>query len=399
MSKHLRISALCASLLLAVPVLAQSPASSPTQALHSAAELEQYLKAGANPLDAFTPYGRRDFLRGLCWGEQSSCGLSFKAIERELTADQARAVARLFGAESYIQHVIQVLDQTPPLRLPEPSATLEQRYLDMQAKLNAMDKSADATDNITQRNFQPMISHYLQSHATELAQLDRLSTSDLVLLFDGLFALAGSSLDEQVIAQQQKVYAQLRARQLDTRRGLDDNLLKPLMNLRMFDAIAQLQAQYPSLHSVKLPQVEDKLGKNFVGRSVYRYEPDGNRLVREEFGFASGKQLLMVVDAGCHFSRDAMARLSSDAGFAQLARDAHLVMLTPPASAAPTFMLRLWNRAHPEWAIQVASNRSEWREIDAPGVPIFYVFENGKLIHREQGWRGEATLTELKKRL
>lgn len=399
MSKHLRISALCASLLLAVPVFAQTPASSPVQVLRSAAELEQYLKSGANPLDAFTPYGRRDFLRGLTWGARGLGGISPRAIKRELTSDQARAVARIFGAEMDIQHVIQALDQTPPLRLPEPSADLERRYLDMQAKLNAMDKEANATDNFTQRNFQPLISYYLQAHATELAQLDRLSTSDLVLLFDGLTSLAGSSLDEQVIAQQQNVYTQLRARQLDTRRGLDDSLLYPLMNLRMFDAIAQLQAQYPSLQSVKLPQVEDTLGKDFVGRSVYRYEPDGNRLVREEFGFALGKQLLMVVGEGCHFSRDAMARLSSDAGFAQLARAAHLVLLTPPASAAPTFMLRLWNRAHPEWPIQVASNRSEWREIDAPGVPIFYVFENGKLIHREQGWRGEATLAELKKKL
>ena len=394
-----RISALCAGLLFAVSVFAQNPASPPAQVLRSAAELEQYLKAGANPLDAFTPYGRRDFLRGLCWGEQDSCGLSYKAIQRELSTDQARAVARLFGAESYIQQVILSLDQSPPLRLPEPSATLEQRYLDMQVELRAMDKEVNATDNITQRHFQPVISHYLQAHATELAHLDRLSTSDLVLLFDGLTSLAGASLDEQVIAQQQNVYAQLRARQLDTRRGLDDNLLYPLMNLRMFDAIAQLQAQYPSLQSVKLPQVEDKLGKNFVGRSVYRYEPNGNRLVRAEFSFAPGKQLLMVVGEGCHFSLDAMARLSSDAGFAQLARDANLAILTPPASAAPTFMLSQWNRAHPEWQIQVASNRSEWREIDAPSVPIFYVFENGKLIHKVSGWEGEVTLNAIKKKL
>lgn len=394
-----RISALCASLLLTVPVLAQTLAASPSQVLRSAAELEQYLKAGASPLDAFTAYGRRDFLRSLCWGEQGSCGLSFKAIQRELTVDQARAVARLFGAESYLQHVIQALDQTPPLRLPEPSANLERRYLDLQAELNAKDKPANSSGGITQRNFQPVIAHYLQAHATEMAQLDRLSLSDLVLLFDGLSTLAGQSLDEQVIVQQQKIYAQLRARQLDTRRGLDDSVLSPLMSLRMFDAIAQLQAQYPSLQTVKLPQVEDKLGKDFVGRSVYRYEPDGHRLVREAFGFAKGKQLLMVVDAGCHFSSDAMARLSSDAGFAQLARDAHLVILTPPASSAPTFMLSQWNRAHAEWPIQVASNRGEWREIDAPAVPIFYVFENGKLIHSEKGWAGEKTLAELKKML
>lgn len=396
MPKNLRISALCASLLFAVPVLAQSPALPQTQVLRSAAELEQYLKAGTNPLDAFTPYGRRDFLRGLHWGERGLGGFSYRVIQRELSADEARAVARLFDSESVIQSLISALEQSPPLRLPEPSADLERRYLAMLAELEATSRLESTSGGITQRNFQPIIAHYLQAHAIELAQLDRLSLANLVLLFDGLSELAGSSLDEQVIAQQQKVYAQMRVRQLDTRRGLDDSLLYPLMNLRMYEVIEQLQAQYPSLQTAKLPQVEDKLGKNFAGRSVYRYESNGNRLVREEFHFAKGKQLLMVVDEGCHFSRDAMARLSSDAGFAQLARDAHLVLLTPPASAAPTFMLNQWNRAHPEWPIQVASKRSEWREIDAPEVPIFYLFEDGKLIHRAKGWEGEKTLAELK---
>lgn len=396
MSKILRISALCASLLFAVSVSAQVSVPSTTQVLRSAVELEQYLKAGANPLDAFTPYGRRDFLRGLHWGERGLGGFSYRAIQRELSADEARAVAHLFDSESVIQSLIRALEQSPPLRLPEPSADLERRYLAMQAELNAQNKQMNSSEGTTQRNFQAIITHYLQAHTSELAQLDRLSLADLALLFDGLSELAGSSLDEQVIAQQQKVYAQMQVHQLDTRRGLDDSLMYPLMNLRMFDAIAQLQTQYPGLQTVKLPQVEDKLSKDFVGRSVYRYESDGHRLVREEFRFAKGKQLLMVVGEGCHFSRDAMARLSSDAGFAQLARDAHLVMLTAPASAAPTFMLSQWNRAHPVWPIRVASKRSEWQEIDAPEVPIFYLFEDGKLIHSAKGWEGEKTLAELK---
>lgn len=372
-----------------------SPDSLPV-VVRSAAELGRVIQAGANPLDAFTPYGRRDFLRGLTWGERGLGGFPTRALKRELSSEQALAVARMFGAESYMRDAIASLDQTPPLRLSEPSADLERRYLAMQAELNAQDRQAHASGGVTQRDFRLVIAHYLQAHATELAQLDRLSVSDLVLMFDGMSALAGSSLDEQVIALQQQVYAQLRMRQIDTRRGLDDSLLHPLMSLRMFDVIAQLQSQYPSLQAVKLPQVEDKLGKEFAGRSVFRYEPDGHRLVREAFHFAAGKQLLMVVDSGCHFSRDAMASLSSNAGFAQLARDAHLVLLTPPASAAPTFMLKQWNSAHPEWQIQVASKRSEWRDIDAPGVPIFYLFENGQLKRQVTGWEGEKTLAELK---
>lgn len=396
MPKILRISTLCAGLLFSVQALAQSPALLQTQVLRSAAELEQYLKAGANPLDAFTPYGRRDFLRNLCWGERGSCGLSYGAIQRELTAEQARAVASLFGAESYLHDLISTLDQTQPLRLSEPNVDLERRYLAMRDEISTINKQEHASGGYTQREFQSLITHYVQAHATELAQLDRLSASDLVLLFDGVSALAELSLDEAMIAQQQKVYAHMRSRHLDTQRGLDDSVLRPLMHLRMYDEIAQLQARFPSLHKVTMPKVEDQLGKDFVGRSVYRYESDGNRLVREAFGFAQGKQLLMVVGAGCHFSRDAMAHLNNDVGFAQLARDAHLVLLTPPASAAPTFMLNQWNRAHPQWPLLVASNRKEWAEFDRPSVPIFYVVEDGKIVQQVVGWAGEKTVATLK---
>lgn len=393
------ISALCLGVLLLTSARAQSPASSATLVLHSAVELEQYLKTPVHPLDAFTNYGKREFLRSLTWGARGLSGFSIRPIERELNSEQALAVARLFGAESYIRPFIQALDHTPPVRLPEPSVALEQGYLNLEAELKTLDQQESSSDSITQRDFQAVIQPYLQAHAEKLSQLAQLSASDLVLLFDGLTMLAMQSLDEQVISEQQRVYAQMRVRQIDTRRGLDESLLRPLMGLRMFDAITTLQARYPHLQAVKLPQVEDSLGKDFVGRSVYRYDVSGSRLVREEFRFAQGKQLVMVVNSGCQFSRDAMDRLSRDTGFAQLAQAANLILLTPPASAAPHFLLEQWNRKHPEWPLRVASNRREWLEIDARAVPLFYLFENGKLIHKEVGWRGDATLAALRKML
>jgi hypothetical protein len=104
-----------------------APTASAPPVVHSRAELEARLAAGPSPLDAFTPYGRRSFLKSLRWGESGLGGMRTTELVRELNTEEIGAVLRLLDASAYMGMLVDATHGAPPLRLPEPSVAIERR--------------------------------------------------------------------------------------------------------------------------------------------------------------------------------------------------------------------------------------------------------------------------------
>lgn len=365
--------------------------------IRNAAELEVRIRQGLAPFEVLTPFGRRDFLRGLTWGSKGLGTLSVQSMMRELSAEQITALARVFDAEKYVQSLLSKAAAYPPLRLNDTSAEREAHYFALMDKIESERGIIDSEAGISRQDFQPLIHEFNRRFGQDLLphNMEKMSDGDLVLLFDSVTDVAFISLDPKFTAQQQRIYEALQSRGIDTRRDINQRMLQTMLHLRQFDQARAFISTHPDLHDTKIPNVDDRLGNNYQGRSVFAYDAGTNTLTRQALKFESGKQLLMVVNSGCDFSRRALAAINDDHVLAQAMREAKLLILTPPSFAAPLFLIEKWNAQHPEQTMRVAADRAEWQDIDKPGVPMFYVFENGKVLNVVEGWQGQKTRDQL----
>jgi len=218
--------------------------------------------------------------------------------------------------------------------------------------------------------------------------LARQPLGDLLPLFDAANLVAfenpGSAAFEQLLL----VHAELSARGVDTRRDLDKAVLKAMLAARRFDQARDFAATRPHLDAGAIPRVADALAPGFRGRSVFEYDAARNTLTRQAVLPSPGAELVMVVGAGCHFSRDALDAIGSDAALQKRLRDAGLLLLTLPNEAPSLDFVAGWNAGHAALPMRIPFDAREWQAIDVPAVPAFYLLKNGKVIARHRGWAG-----------
>lgn len=368
-------------------------AQTPIAPIQNVAELESRLQKGLPPLEALTPFGKREFLRGLSWGRKGVGSISVKSMVRELSADQITALAGVFGVESYVQSLLKRAAKYPPLRLLDPSKEREEHYFAMDDRIRREQPMTDDESGVSRQNFALLLQEFDRRFGQDLKphNLKALSDSDLVLVFDSLSSVAFLSLDTNLIARQGKVFDELQRRGIDTRRDINGQVLQNMVRLREFNQAREFIVTHPDLQETKIPHVDDPLGSDYQGRSVFAYDAETNTLRRQALRFENGKQLVMVVDSGCEFSRRALAAIDEDVVLAKVVRQVKLVILTPPSSAPPLFFIEKWNAKHPDQVMRVAANRIEWHEIDKPSVPMFYIYEDGKISKVIEGWQGQKT--------
>jgi len=299
--------------------------------VRSASELERRLQTGATPLDALTPYGRREFLHGLRWGTKGLAGFSFAVLRRELLPEQITAIAKFLNFEPHVKSLLVDAGRFPPLRLPEPDAALEQRVLTFKTWMDTQSRSQsqNSKEALTRNDHSALLSRFQQDFAEELQSnyLEQAKDGDLVLLFQlsqsvAFFALSPASADTT-----NRIYQVLKVRGLETRRGIDRDMLEILLRQRDFEKARVFVTQHPDLDADIMPRIDDKLPTNFQGRSVYNYDPPSNTLTRKAVQLSTGKQLVMVVGAGCHFSRDALAKISENVPLQQLRNASHSLQI------------------------------------------------------------------------
>lgn len=366
--------------------------------VRSEAQLQAVLASGQpTPLDALTPYGRRSFLRSLSWGTRGLGGFGTREMLRELDAGQIDALAAFIDSSSYSPARGRDLS-SPPLRLPEPSAEIEGRLVQLEqfrkedaaSGRNAGVRSTVADTSALERRYLALFGEHMGE-----ASLRKRSVGDLPLLFDAATLAGGDGRFAQAAEHQRMVYREMQRRGLDTRRGFDEVVLDGLLAGREFVQARSFAATRPHLQRWTIPAVHDPLGPGFTGRSVYRYDAATQTLVREALPHPSGIELVMVVDAGCHFSADALAALRKDADLRARLLEANLRLVTPPRSSIAYRFVEEWNAANPAIPMRIPYHAREWQAIDVLGVPEFYVLNKGKVVAKLSGWPAEGNKAAL----
>jgi hypothetical protein len=341
------------------------------------------------PLDALTPYGKRRFVGALKWGDNGLGGFSYAPLVRELNDAQLAAVLVFLDSESSLPTLRAMLDGGP-LRLPAPSATVEQGLEQLeQFAASENEKRRSASSFSTTLGAQPLLRYYLDLFGKRMAQsaLQRQPLGDLPLLFDAAALVDGEFPGSPALGHLLLVHGEMAARGIDTRRGFDVAVLKALIGARRFEQARTFAAARPHLGRQAVPKVVDALGAAFAGRSAYQYDAASKTLTRQAVPYPAGHELVMVVDAGCHFSRDALEALRGDADLQARLRKANLVLVTPPRSAISLGFIGNWNAANPSLPLRVPYDVREWQQIDVAGVPEFYLLKGGRVVGQlRSGW-------------
>jgi hypothetical protein len=340
MSRRLSRPALLLSLACwAIPALAAEPSVVRTQA-----QLQSVLASRQpTPLDALTPHGKRDLLRTMQWNEAGeSRGFSYRSIVRELDEQQLAALLAFLDS-SFMLDDLRPMLAGAPLRLPEPSPEIERRLVEFQ-------RIAD--EEATRRHTAPKGGATVRSPTNALQHYRRL-------------------FEEPMDAA-------------SLRRQAPGDLLP------LYDAARDFAATRPHLGTRGIPTVKDPLGGAFAGRGLYRYDRAAHTLTREAAPVPTGVQVVMVVNAGCQFSTNALAAVRGDAALQARLRQANLLILTPPASGVPFHYISEWNAANPTLPMGVPDKLEAWREVDGYSVPRFVVLRDGKVMGQVAGWPEEG---------
>lgn len=359
--------------------------SAPSAALRTRAELQALLDSrGASPLDAFTPYGKRRFLRSIAWGSKGVGGFGTAQLVRELDADQLAAVLDLIDARAYLPQLRTDLAGAS-LRLPEPAADTERR---LQALEDTAQAGREEHGASTTAGAPALLRAYTSLFAGRMdgAALRAAPDADLPLLFDAA-ALAdawnpGAGAFDDLL----RVHRELGARGIDTRRTFDASVLHALEAARRFDAAQAFRAAHPALAGMAIPDLDDRLGPAFAGRSILRYDAAANVLTRVTAPAPAGFQLVVLVGAGCHYSQDALAAIHADADLQAHLRQAGAMLVTAPDAPVPTRFIAAWNAANPGLPLSAPHDMRGWDAMRMANVPHFYLLKDGKVVAEDSGW-------------
>jgi hypothetical protein len=355
------------------------------------------------PLDALTPYGKREVIRKIRWNENGLAGFGSTPLVRELGHGQLAAVLSFLGASAYLPMLEKKL-VGPPLRLSAPSSQTE---LDLQrlrefAEADATRRavaSASISVSATEIGAPAVLQRYYQLFGNRLnpATLSNEPSGNLVALFDAASLAANDNPASSAVDDMLRLHHELTARAIDTRRTLDDAMLYALLAARRFAKAQAFAALRPDLAQMAIPQVVDSLGPAFTGRSAFAYDAKHNTLTRVAMPSRSGTELVMVVGAGCHHSANALQALQADPELQRRLRQVHLVLVTAPNAPIETRLISEWNAANPSMPIHAPYSAAQWKGIDATGVPSFHLLRNGKIVDQLTGWsdNGKADLLKL----
>lgn len=343
--------------------------------VHSEVEFKAALASNATtPLDALTPFGKREAIRQMRWYEGRLASFGIAPFIRELDHEQVAAILRFIDSGTYLPMLDKKLVGAP-LRLPAPSPAVE-RDLQMLRQFAEDDgaRRARADGVVTQVGAPAVLSRYQELFGTRMngANLSVEPLGDLVPLFDAAGMAANGNPASQALDDMQRVHSELTARGIDTRRMLDDTLMDSMLAARRFEQARTFAANRPHLAKFAIPRIVDHLGADFKGRSAFEYDAARNTLTRMDLTAPHGTQLVMVVGAGCHNSENALQAIHGDAALQARLRAANLVLITAPNGPVETSLIAEWNGANPTMPTRAPYNAQEWMGIEVTGIPALF---------------------------
>jgi hypothetical protein len=378
---------------------AAAAASAPA-VVHTQETLRVALASGKpTPLDALTPYGKREAIRQMRWGERGLASFGFTPLIRELDHEQLVAVLRFLDTADYLP----MLDKRlvgPPLRLPAPSRQVEKDMQLLQQLADETDtRRAEATATATEVGAPAVLQRYQELFSARLnpATLTAQPRGDLVPLFEAANLAANGNPTSSAVDDMLRVHHEFTTRGIDTRRTLDDAVLSAMLAARRFEEARTFAATRPHLADVPVPRVVDPLGPGFRGRSAFAYDATQNTLTRLSLPSPNGAELVMVVGAGCHNSDNALQAIHEDAALQARLKGTNFVVVTAPNAPIETSLITRWDAANPTMPIRAPYNVREWQGIEVMGIPAFFLLRNGKVVDQRTGWpaEGKAELVKL----
>ena len=377
------------------PARAKAPAERPSVVRNQEA-LEASMRQGATPLDAFTAFGRREFLAGLVWsdGGRGLGGLSAKPMIRELRPDQIVALMAFLGLKDLGDSIAAALPESPPLRFPEPGVDVEKSWRDISDLIARQVVSEGSSGSTTDLGHDELIARYRSSLGRRIdnGSLSAESLGNLLLLFDTAAEVAMISGDATAGESMRAVFDELERRHVDTRRSFNERMRNALLAQRQFEQARAFLVLHPDPYADTLPKILDPLGPAFEGRSVLDFDPAAGVWKRVAVPTAASTQIILLVGPTCHFSANALADISKDLSLLARLREHNLVVLTPPSASLQFAPIAAWNAQHRLLPMRIPWSRAEWKYADGMQVPQFLIFENGKLAQRIVGWEGHQSL-------
>ncbi len=367
-----------------------APASNTSTVLKSRADLDQYLAQRPNLLDQLTPYSRKQLLGSVEWHNGEVSRFEFPIPIEELEQEQARKIYALFGIQRFFPEKFPV---GSPLRYEDVSLIYEalvQKLRDALRQDQVQEMRDDQKERwpATTRVYEQQLSPLLTPSKLALA-----SKGNLLVLFklvDEVNLMADKSA---ALSDLKRIHRELNRRGVDTRRNLDDRLLKHMLTQRDFDGARALVASRPHLSDVNIPKVINAGTHKSRGLTVMA-EKNGDLYSQPLPAAVDKTQVLLVVSEHCGFCRKLFADLEADPQLAARFLRAKLVLISALENGIPVKFVREWNQKNPQFPMYMPGKDELWKSIDTQGWPQFVFMRNGKVESRVQGWRNDGSSKE-----
>ncbi|MGC1548560.1 MAG: hypothetical protein WA777_08520 [Rhodanobacter sp.] len=323
--------------------------------------------------------------------------MPFGDAANELTQAQVAELYTLFGAEQVVKGVgltpaeqaIRQRERAEDAKTRDcaiktcPESEIEQNYDEL--VLQKEDSSLPDAERFARHNqqYDRLFAKYQQPDS-----LRSVSSPDLRLLKRAVESTVFVLPDAAHVAQLQMVLAEMQ------RRGMaEDNdyasLYRALISTRQFAEAKTLAQQHPGMDAGTFPAFSQSKTLPQGWPTALTLDKQSQAMSRAAFDLSSPLRIVVVAD--CHFSQDAARAIEADAQLNPLFAQ-HAIWL---ASQEEPFDSAIdWNRKFPDQPIHIAWQNSEWPMLDSWAMPTFYVFHDGKLTKKFNGWNDLKTLKQ-----
>lgn len=168
-----------------------------------------------------------------------------------------------------------------------------------------------------------------------------------------------------------------------------------LINARHYDLATRLEEELDGEIDA-LPYSFPESGSVGESPSVYAMR-DSTRVGTKEIDLHNGEWLVSVVHPSCAFSRRAMTYIESHSSELSDLMPENVLWLSGQSYTYTLPLIENWNKRSATIDIHVSADDESWPDhLILRATPVFYAFNDGKLVGQMIGWTGDNREKELR---
>lgn len=161
---------------------------------------------------------------------------------------------------------------------------------------------------------------------------------------------------------------------------------------RQFREANALLDRYPEMERSRVPLLPRGVEPNTDETIVLAVSGSPPQFSARHVDLTDGKQVVITARPGCHFTQDAFGVISEDPELRPLLSDALLV--NRPGGNPDYSRFVEWQQKYPDFPIHPVVNVDPW-PIPEWRTPVFYFFDDGRIVGKVLGWPGGGKRDEL----